>query len=75
MGLCGHQLAHVLRVVVGINVSSPWKRVPDLLGFKGIKRFAKALSTKVCLLNFRKETDLALWPSFDFYLLHSLIPS
>lgn len=75
MGLCGHQHARVLHVVVGINVAGPWKHVPDLLVFTGINGFAKVLSSKVCLLNFHKATNLALWPYFDFYLLRSLIAS
>lgn len=48
--------------------------VLDLLGFKSINVFDKALSSKACLLNFHKEANLALWLYFYFYLLHSLIP-
>lgn len=73
-GLRGHQYPRVLHVVVARNVPGPWKHAPDLLDFKSINMFDKALSSKVGLLNFHKETNLALWLYFYFYLLHSLIP-
>lgn len=56
----------MLHVVVGINVAAPWKHVPDLLGFKGIHIFAKALPSKVCLLNFHKRNKSCLMAIFCF---------